>query len=227
MPLILLLLCLLALPAQGQVLNLTKITTLSSSGNFTVPANVYQITVNMCGGGGGGGGVTAAAASAAGGTSGAWAVFDRATTPGEVIAYVVGAAGAAGAAGNNSGGTGGDTTFGVIVAEGGVGGNGSAAGNADSRTVNEVHTKLRLYTSTVARRFLSSGINLNGAGQTVLGGHGGTPGDGTGYGGTGALDAAGAVGTGFCSGGAGANNAAGTTARAGGAGTAGTIVLTY
>lgn len=220
--------CLLALPAFAQVHNLSKISQLAGSGNFTVPPNVYQINVNQCGGGGGGGGVGAgAAASAAGGVSGEWAVYDMAVTPGQVIAYINGAAGAAAAAGNNNGGTGGNTTFGTVVTFGGQGGTGSAAGNAVAIPHNSLRNKLHLFTPSASLRFLNSGIAGNADALTNAGGSGATPRNGVGLSGEGSANADGAAATGFCAGGAGGNNAAGTTARAGGAGTAGTIVLTY
>lgn len=220
--------CAAAFPAMAQVHNLSKVSALAGSGNFTVPSNVYQIHVNMCGGGGGGGGVAAgAASSAAGGTSGEWLIADVAVTPGEVIAYAVGAAGTGGAAGNNNGANGGNTTFGALEVYGGLGGTGSASGNAAALGGNTMHTRRHRFTPTAALRVAGGGIAVNVAGQASQSGSGGDPGNTIGFGGSSTTDADGAVAAGFCAGGSGGNNAAGTTARAGGNGTAGTIYLTY
>jgi hypothetical protein len=111
----------------------------SGSGNYTVPAGVYQLFVILVGGGGGdpttgtsnGSTVYAApssgtspttgiqfyAGASAGGAGGTvYAFMD--VTPGNLIAYSVGAAGSSGA----TGGTGGATTFGSLTANGGLGG---------------------------------------------------------------------------------------------------------
>lgn len=120
------------LPVSGT----RKTTYTSGSGNFTVPAGVYFISVVMIAGGGGkasadsvtastfyvaatsGGVVTAymanIASSGAGGSGGACVLFIP-VTPGDVMAYVVGAGG-----GDNSNGS--SSTFGGATAYGGQAG---------------------------------------------------------------------------------------------------------
>ena len=104
---------------------------LTDSNNWTVPANVTAIQLCGTGGGGQGGGVgTGAAATASGGTSGEVTCGIYATTPAAMIAYTSGAGGSTSAAGNNNGQVGGNSTFGTITLSGGLGGIGSATGNA-------------------------------------------------------------------------------------------------
>jgi hypothetical protein len=218
---------LVSAPAAAQTPVFSKVQVLAGSGDFTVPANVYQMRVSQCGGGGGGGGAAAAISSATGGTSGAWVVYDQVVTPGQVIAYIVGAAGAGAVAGNNNGGSGGPTTFGSVVVQAGLGGTGSASGNAVALSPSALRVRLTLRTNSTTHRYLNSGIIGNGEAQPLTGSVGGSPFNGVGLGGLGVTNATGGDGTGFCAGGAGGNNAAGTTDQAGGAGSAGTIILSY
>jgi hypothetical protein len=129
----------------------TSFTSLSGSGNFTVPDYVYKLLVMMGGGGGGGGShftqngnyafyvartsggsplapIELKADGGCGGGGGA-GIVSLSVTPGDVIAYSVGAGGTAGTPGLTNGGTGGaggNTSFGTIVASGGSGGGGSS-----------------------------------------------------------------------------------------------------
>lgn len=128
---------LLSIPATAQVLTQppapakgTSFLTSLAGGNFTVPSGVTQLQVAMCGSGGGGGGVANAAATSAAGTTGIFITATMIVTPGQVIAWTIGAKGTGGTAGNNAGNPGNDTTFGSLTAKGGLGGAGSASGNA-------------------------------------------------------------------------------------------------
>jgi hypothetical protein len=128
--------------ATAPVLNFTlpqlrpgfsQIQTLTTSGNFAVPAGVSSVKVRVFGGGGGGGGNTTNGGGGGGGGGGyAEGVF--AVTPGQVIAVIVGNGGGGGAnnsgtvAGNN-GGNAGLSSFGAFLsATGGLGGGGSLSG---------------------------------------------------------------------------------------------------
>ena len=125
--------------AQGNLTSAHNATVLTSpgSGTYTVPAGVYWLYVEVWGGGGGGGspatttqtssnegGSEIVAAPAYSGAGGGYAFTALQVTPGQQIAYVVGAGGAGGAP-SGSGGYAGDGTpssFGPLSATGGRGG---------------------------------------------------------------------------------------------------------
>jgi hypothetical protein len=92
----------------------------TASGTWVRPANVTGVRVVVVGGGGGSGGVAAAGNSIGGGGGGGAVVVRDAQVSGNVV-VTVGAGGAAGAVGGN-GGNGGNTSFGSLVAYGGIGG---------------------------------------------------------------------------------------------------------
>lgn len=104
---------------------------ITTSGNFTVPANVFELIVEVWGGGGGGGGNGTASQCAGGG----YATASISVTPGQVIACTIGVGGAAGS-GGGAGSAGGTTTFGAVVGHGGGGGavNPLGAGGAGGTT---------------------------------------------------------------------------------------------
>ena len=122
----------------------------SGSGNFTVPVGIFSITYSIVGGGGGGssgyqiGGVNnnydfSGLNGGAGGGAGRLLDQTLSVTPGDVIAYSVGAAGSNGGGPGVQGGTdGGTTTFGAFTATGGGRGNSYSAsgggGNPGDRT---------------------------------------------------------------------------------------------
>ncbi|WP_153513874.1 hypothetical protein [Agrobacterium sp. ICMP 6402] len=88
----------------------------AGSGTYTVPAGVTRILVEIWGGGGGGGGASNMANEYCG-TGGAGGGYTRKiidVTPGQTLAYTVGAAGTGGATGG-SGTSGGTTSFGGIL----------------------------------------------------------------------------------------------------------------
>jgi hypothetical protein len=100
---------------------------LTGSADWTIPTGVSQVTVEMWGGGGGGGAKAVTAQPGTGGGGGGGG-YSRAVltglTPGNTIAYSVGAGGAGGTVtGPTDGQAGGNTTFvGVTTANGGGGG---------------------------------------------------------------------------------------------------------
>jgi parallel beta-helix repeat protein len=101
--------------------------TLTTSGNWTVPAGVTSVTIECWGGGGGGATVASGTSGGGGGGGGAYTKINAyAVTPGASIPYTIGAGGTAG----NSGGT---TTFNTTtpacVAAGGAGASGASGGN--------------------------------------------------------------------------------------------------
>jgi hypothetical protein len=100
------------------------LTTLTSGTSYTVPAGVTYLNVTLRGGGGGGGG---SGTSLEGGDTGAGGAVISSTlsaTPGNSIAYAIGAGGTGGiGSSSTNAGTGGTTTFtGATSAVGGVGG---------------------------------------------------------------------------------------------------------
>lgn len=115
-----------------------SVTYTSGSGNFTVPTGIFSITYTIVGGGGGGssgfmiGGrynnyTYGDIVGGAGGSGGRRIDQTLAVVPGQVIAYVVGAAGqntGGGGYGNYTGTAGGTTTFAGITATGGASGTG-------------------------------------------------------------------------------------------------------
>lgn len=191
-------------------LGLRGLISLTTSGNFTVPASVYVLDVQGWAGGGGGGGSGGGGGTAGGGGGAGYARKRIAVTPGQVIAYVVGAGGPGGGAGG-SGYTGSATSFGAFfTAQPGVGGtlnpsgNGGAGGSASGGDVN-----------------MAGGNAGTGSSSNVQGGVGGTAAGGGGGGGGGAQ--------GNASGGAfpGGGGGGGGSAASGGSGGAGLIVVAY
>lgn len=209
----------------GEVgLSVTLLT--SGSGNFTVPETVTHLNGLMTGGGGGGGGVTNAAATAAAGAPGILVGFFMKVTPGQVIAYSIGAGGIAGTNAGGNGGDAGDTTFGDFTSKGGGGGTGSTSGNATAQSgaafsaqINGSSLIPNTTRAIVSQEFIT---NTGGAGSATGGGGRGF----WGVGGTGGTSAAGGNATGFgaSGGGAGSNS---TGAFIGGTGSGGAILLTY
>ena len=109
------------MPARNTLLARTT----AGSGTVTVPAGVtwlYYEGGGAGGGGGPGGGSGFSNCSGGGGGSGGGFRGWLAVTPGQVIAYTVGAGGAGASVNGTPGGTGGTTTFGGASATGGGGG---------------------------------------------------------------------------------------------------------
>lgn len=103
--------------------------TTATSGNWTVPCGVTSITVEVWGGGGAGAGdQTTTGGGSGGGASGGYVSQVISVQPGATISYSVGAA-VAGTTGT-LGATGNPTSFGIVTAPGGNGGNGINGGAA-------------------------------------------------------------------------------------------------
>lgn len=106
----------------------------TTSGNFTVPANVTSITIEVVGGGGGGG-----INGSGGGGGGGYSLGTFSVTPGDIIPVTIGNGGGSGAAGGTTSvgaflqATGGDP--GVWVSHPNIGG-GGAGGIGSGGTVN-------------------------------------------------------------------------------------------
>jgi hypothetical protein len=98
------------------------------SGVFVCPPGCVRPRVRLWGGGGAGGAITVGPGSGEGGGGGGYLEFLMTTTPGQEIAYQVGAAGIGGNSSTPNGGNGGTTSFGVYAALGGNGGQGGASG---------------------------------------------------------------------------------------------------
>jgi len=117
----------------------------TSSGNFTVPAGVYEVFVTLVGGGGSGciaqvaGAVTTGRNNRVKAHRGATGFYLRnepfVVTPGAVIPVLVGAGAAAITAEGGTGLTGGASSFGALEVKGGNGGNYAVAYNATSDVV--------------------------------------------------------------------------------------------
>jgi hypothetical protein len=211
--------------ASGSLIN---IQVLISGTTYTPTAGTGKAIIHMVGGGGGGGGSSGSnsnVGAAAGGGSGGYLIKYVSNISG-TYTYAIGAAGTAGANTGAAGGNGGNTTFTnggtTYTAFGGTGGTGQTAGTALAITAGGaggvVSTNGDLNDGGDPG---ANGIRLSGT-VGVSGGGGSSP-----FGGGGAaLSAAGAGndGTGRGGGGSGALSTANTN-RAGGAGTAGVIII--
>lgn len=174
--------------------------------NFTVPAGVYRIFVELVGGGGGGGGSGGPSVGGTGGGAGGYARKAIDVTPGQVISYTVGAGGAGGAGAAN-GANGGTTSFGGLFSASGGG-----AGQVNPAT------------GGAAGGGTGGDLNVFGGGgfaaPTGLGGHGAGS-----FFGTGGISVPG--GTGGAGGVIGSGGAGGYANNAGGAGAVGMVVIKY
>ena len=219
-------------PATSVVQDLTVVnqTTITTVGNaiWVAPEGVTSITVE-CWGGGGSGGSTSTGGVGGGGAGGSYVINNNVSVvPGSSYSITVGASGVASTNGSSDGTPGGDSQFAStipVIANGGVNGKGAIG------TSGSINTAFGL-----------GGINLvGGSGGTVTLGSsgadaatssGGKGGDGAGpNGGSGGASDTVASGTGNPGsspggGGSGAFGAA-TGGRAGGAGGAGQIKISY
>ena len=185
----------------------------SGSGNFTVPAGVTAVTIEVWGGGGGGGGGDGGAGQkngAGGGGGGGYTIKNNLTvTPGQTIAYVVGAGGGGGSNGGINGPAGATSSVsGTYIANGGLGGAagantnivaGGAGGTASGGDTNT--------TGTAG----SSNDTFNDGGAGGAGAHGGAGGAMNAGGGDGNVGSA--PGGGGCGGGKNSLGAAGGAGR--------------
>ncbi len=99
---------------------------ITASGNWTVPAGVSRIEVEVWGGGGGGGGAMPVGGYTVGGGGGAYGMDTFDVVPGTVYSVTIGPGGAGGVSSGSSGlpgSNGGTTSFGTLIsAGGGIGG---------------------------------------------------------------------------------------------------------
>lgn len=245
--------CVLLLSGFSALLAQTVLT-FTTSGSFTVPADVTSITVEAWGGGGAGGSAVgdnspAFRAMGGGGGGGAYVTGIIAVTPGQVINYTVAAA-----TGLNTGVTpldGGSSTFesvtapggqggicvnaetngGNIGGAGGAGGVGTTDGGAGGSSVGYAGST----TGTTAGGGGSGGTttpggaggNWSATGGQSNGGAAGTTGGGAGANGRGSSGNNGLAGAVPGGGGSGAFAAASTSFRSGGSGAGGQIRITY
>lgn len=146
---------------------------ITTSGNFTVPAGVFALEVQVWGGGGGGGGVATLHEAAGGGGGGGYAAGVLNVTPGQIIPAVIGAGGAAGG-GGGSGGAGGASSFLTLSATGGSGGapNPDGAGGIGGAGSGGI---LNLPGSTGAQGFRSATTGIGGGGGGSYNGNPGNP----------------------------------------------------
>jgi hypothetical protein len=245
---LLLVFCITFLSAQ-------TVQTFTTSGSFTVPAGVTNITVEAWGGGGAGGSAVGTGAPtsyrAMGGAGGGGAYVTGVITvvPNDVISYTVAAstglnAGTTALDGGSSifstitapGGSGGicvnaGTNGGHIGGAGGAGGTGTTNGGAGGSSVGYAGTT----TGTTAGGGGGAGTMANGGnggawsstGGQTNGGTGGSAGGGAGANGRGTSGQNGLPGVLAGGGGSGAFAAASTSFRSGGSGAAGQIRISY
>lgn len=215
----------------GTLINVQRFT---SSGTYTPTTGTNSIIIYGCGGGGGGGGTGATSASqvAAGGagSGGSWGISRITSVASQTV--TIGAAGAAGAAGANAGGTGGQTSIGTyLVCAGGLGGAaGTATAFANATITGAPGGQGSTATSSGTLLYGSPGSvasyahwAYNGTGFISSIGASGPFGSGGWSGNTASI--AGSTGLGNGSGGSGALAGLSQSALAGGAGTAGIIIV--
>lgn len=199
----------------------------------TIPTGIYSIEILIAGGGGAGGGTAAVANTAGGGGGGASLVqASIPVVPGQTYTYTIGSGGVPGAAGANPGGNGTSSsiTFGTDVP--GSVAYSITAGNGNGGTTSLGGTSVA---STVTNIPVNSYISVNGqqgggGSLAALSGGGASIGGDTwlalGVGGKCQNDSNGISGIGFGAGGSGGVTTA-ATARQGGAGTGGILIIKY
>lgn len=199
----------------------------TANGTYTPSTGCKAVRIKLVGGGGGGGGAgggSTVRSAGGGGSSGAY--LEHWIEPGTDItggAVTIGAAGTAGASTGTAGGNGGDTSVVVqavtYTAKGGTGGAGCTTSTNYTLSVNPQAGSTA--TDIVSGGAGTAGIANSGGAILVAGNGGSNP---LGYGGVTATSSAGSAGTGYGAGGSGGHHA-GTTDVAGGAGTAGIVII--
>jgi hypothetical protein len=197
--------------------NPAGIQALSSSGTFTVPADVYEIDVELWSGGGGGGGAFNNGYSG-GGTGGGYARNKFVVTPGQTIDVTIGAGGAAGNGSPSNGSDGGASLFGgyMTVPGGphGLAANGVTAGPSASGA------------SPTGGAINIAGQNGSGGNDGVGGGSGGQAPMGGGSAPAGSTGGTGSSGL-FPGSGGGGTGAGASAGYAGGTGAGGLCIVTW
>jgi hypothetical protein len=199
----------------------------TSSGTFTIPANITSIKVTLVGSGGAGGGLGQAGAGGGGGASGVGYQWFTGLTPANTLSVTVGAGGTAVSGG--SGGAGGTVsvasgtqTITTLQATGGGGGQASTGGSnpATGGTAGVVTGASISFAGAAGTT--SDGINqvTGSATAAYLGG-------GWGSGGSGAYDANASAGYGYGSGGGSVAYSSYAFPRAGGAGAKGIVIIEW
>jgi hypothetical protein len=199
----------------------------TASGTWNKPAGIVALKVTAIGGGGGGGGAaTTAAGQCSGGNGGgsggiAISVLDAASVASSVTVTVGG-----GGAGNSaaSGSAGVASSFGAhVVAGGGSGGSANAA-TASTTLGNGTAPGSGTTGQILGRGTPATGVQLYPTLSAARGGFGGS--GPYGGGGRGMVNADGELGFGYGAGGGGAaNNVSQGSARTGGAGTGGIVIV--
>ena len=214
---------------------------ITTTSNWTVPPNCFEVLAYIGAGGGGGGGANESAGigcGGGGGSGGCVTIRRIRVTPGQSLPMVIGAGGGGGAIIGGHGALGGTTIFANAVtgqeayAYGGSGGSGSpntaviASGGAASPGGGGGGDGGENTLNTAARSGASAWIYNGGSGSTTKGGGGGAGLGGPG--GTGGTTGAGsAAGANTCGGGGGGGYNPGIGHGGGGAGGSGLIILYY
>ena len=173
------------------------VTTISTSGTWTVPAGVTSVTVSAYGAGGGSGYAKASSSDNAsgGGGGGACAISTLTVSAGQVYTVTIGAGGSAGLSLVANGGAGGTTSFvgtgGTVSANGGGGGGGvavttGAAGTAGLGATTGTGTTIRAGgNGTTGFRTTANEVGGAGGGGAGNAGNGGNGSGATGMNSTG------------------------------------------
>lgn len=138
---------------------LAQFQTFTSSGNFTVPANVTSISVEVWGGGGRGATMSAAGAGGGGG-GGAYSRSILTVVPGTTYSFVVGS-------GSNSASPGGDTWFGTSTTVMAKGGSSAANDSALPGAGGQAALGVGDVTFSGGSGFNGSGTNAGGGGSSA------------------------------------------------------------
>src|SRR3990167_2065866 len=195
----------------------------TASGTWTKPTGVTNVIVKVVGGGGGGGGVSNGAGELAGGGGGAGGYAEAEVVVSGNVTVTVGAAGSASS--GVAGGVGGNSSFAGAVTVTANGGSGGALGGSDeAETAGGNGGATTNGDLAITGKDGESAHVLGVSGYIKSGAGGSNP---LGFGGNARVDgaAAGVAGVGYGAGGSGARNASDTTARAGGAGTGGVVIV--
>jgi hypothetical protein len=211
--------------AAGRLIGVQVFT---SSGTYTADSGTNSVIEELVGGGGGGGGIVAmpsgdGGASACGGAGGY--IVTRLTSSFSGVTVTIGAGGTAGTTSGSAGGNGGSTSVGSLTAGGGTGGGGIstatggpsnlAPGAGGTATGGNIVNAPGQYATTANYGNSSNYASYGLGGNTIYGSGAQT-----------ALNATGVAGKGYGSGGCGViGTSSADTAYAGGAGTAGIVIV--